>query len=304
MTTQFYLKSPFDGLKINALTICKSEKPKAAILFIHGLCGKVDRMLPSMNHFADKGYVSIGFDMRGHGDSIKAEEDRGYTYKGGSEAMAKDIECVIEWIQGRHPHTPIFVVAHSMGSLAARTYLKNDDTHISGLVLCGSPSYNLLSPFARIFLHIYNAITGGHNRLKMTQRFTSDLYNRDFEEEGFQAWMCSDPKERRKFFEDPECNYTCTTDCSLTLMLLMKETYSKKGWHVANPSLPILFISGENDACMISMKRFHQSAGFMNTVGYINVSSIIFPDMRHEVLNEIGKENAWKCIREFIENAS
>ena len=51
---------------------------------------------------------------------------------------------------------------------------------------------------------------------------------------------------------------------------------------------------------MISMKNFHQAAGFLNSVGYTDVSSIIFPDMRHEVLNEIGKESAWQAISEFI----
>ena len=300
MDTHLYIKSPADGLGLNTLVVCGNKPPKAAILFIHGLCGKIDRMLPTMKHFADEGYASIGFDMRGHGDSIRSEEDRGYTYHGGSKAMTEDIRGIIGWIETHFPKTPVFIVAHSMGSLAARAYLKTDDTHIEGLIVCGSPSYNPFSPFARIFLHIYNAVTGGRNRLEGLQRYTSNLYNKDFEEEGFQAWMCSDPEERRKFFEDPECNYTCTTDCSLTLLRLMKETYSKKGWHVANPSLPILFISGENDACMISMKRFHQSAGFLNSVGYTNVSSLIFPDMRHEVLNEIGKESAWQAIRDFI----
>ena len=300
MDTHLYIKSPADGLSLNTLAICEQKDPKAAILFIHGLCGKIERMLPTMRHFADQGYVSIGFDMRGHGDSIKTEEDRGYTYHGGSKAMAEDIRAVIGWIENNFPKTPIYIVAHSMGSLAARTYLKSDDTHINGLILCGSPSYNPLSPYARIFLQAYNEITGGHDRLEALQRFTSNLYNKDFEDDGFQAWMCSDPEERQRFFDDPECNYTCTTDCSLTLLMLMKETYSKKGWHVANPSLPILFISGENDSCMISMKKFHQSAGFMNTVGYTDVSSIIFPDMRHEVLNEIGKESAWQAISEFI----
>lgn len=300
MDIHLFIKSPADGLDLNTLAIYGNEKPKAAILFIHGLCGKIERMLPTMRHFADQGYVSIGFDMRGHGDSIKTEEDRGYTYHGGSEAMVEDIKAVIGWIEENFPKTPIFIVAHSMGSLAARTYLKSDDTHINGLVLCGSPSYNPLSPYARIFLQVYNEITGGHDRLEALQRFTSNLYNKDFEEDGFQAWMCSDPEERQRFFDDPECNYTCTTDCSLTLLMLMKETYSRKGWHVANPSLPILFISGENDSCMISMKKFHQSAGFLNSVGYTDVSSIIFPDMRHEVLNEIGKESAWQAISEFI----
>lgn len=300
MDIHLFIKSPADGLDLNTLAIYGNEKPKAAIVFIHGLCGKIERMLPTMRHFADQGYACIGFDMRGHGDSIKTEEDRGYTYHGGSKAMVEDIKAVIGWIEENFPKTPIFIVAHSMGSLAARTYLKSDDTHINGLVLCGSPSYNPLSPYARIFLQVYNEITGGHDRLEALQRFTSNLYNKDFEEDGFQAWMCSDPEERQRFFDDPECNYTCTTDCSLTLLMLMKETYSRKGWHVANPSLPILFISGENDSCMISMKKFHQSAGFLNSVGYTDVSSIIFPDMRHEVLNEIGKESAWQAISEFI----
>ena len=300
MNKHLYIKSPADGLELNTLVICSQDNPKAAILFIHGLCGKIGRMLPTMSHFAAEGYACIGFDMRGHGDSIKTEEDRGYTYHGGSKAMAEDIRAVIGWIENNFPKTPIYIVAHSMGSLAARTYLKSDDTHINGLILCGSPSYNPLSPYARIFLQMYNEITGGHDRLEALQRFTSNLYNKDFEDDGFQAWMCSDPEERQRFFDDPECNYTCTTDCSLTLLMLMKETYSRKGWHVANPSLPILFISGENDSCMISMKKFHQSAGFMNSVGYTDVSSIIFPDMRHEVLNEIGKESAWQAISEFI----
>ena len=91
-----------------------------------------------------------------------------------------------------------------------------------------------------------------------------------------------------------------TVDCTLTLLKMMKETYSKKGWNVHNPALPILFISGGDDPCLINLKRFHHSAGFMNTVGYNNVSSIIYLGMRHEVLNEIGKEDIWQEIEDFV----
>ena len=45
--------------------------------------------------------------------------------------------------------------------------------------------------------------------------------------------------------------------------------------------------SGEEDSCMISMKDFHSSVGFLNSVGYTDVHSIICSGMRHEVLNEI-----------------
>lgn len=300
MNTHLHIKSPADGLELNTMAICSSKEPKAVLLFIHGLCGKIGRMMPTMEHFSEAGYACVCFDMRGHGDSIIEEKDRGYTYKGGSHAMTMDIHGVIDWISSSYPRTPIYIISHSMGSLAARTYLKSDDTQIEGLIICGSPSYNPLSPLARFALHMFNGVTDGRSRLEWLQRYTSDLYNKDFEGEGFQAWICSDPVERKRFFDDPECNYTCTTDCMLTLLLLMKETYSKKGWHLANPSLPILFISGEDDSCMLSMKDFHSSAGFLNSVGYTDVHSIICTGMRHEVLNEIGKETVWDEIERFI----
>ncbi len=300
MNRHFYINSAADGLALDTTLICRNEKPKAVILFIHGLCGKTGRMLPTMEHFSDAGYACVGFDMRGHGGSIKEAMDRGYTYKGGSSAMTMDIQGIIGWISSIFPMVPVFIVSHSMGSLAARTYLKHDDTHIKGLILCGSPSYDPMSQPARIALQIYNGITDGRSRPEWLMRYTSDRFNKGFEEEGYQAWICSDPAERERFMKDPECNYICTTDCMLTLLLLMKETYSKKGWHVTNPSLPILFISGEEDSCMISMKDFHSSVGFLNSVGYTEVHSIICSGMRHEVLNEIGKETVWEEIERFI----
>lgn len=300
MNRHIYIKSPADGLGLNTVAICSSGEPKAVLLFIHGLCGKIGRMLPAMEHFSEAGYACVCFDMRGHGNSIIDEKDRGYTYKGGSDAITMDIQGVVDWISSSFPQTPIYIISHSMGSLAARTYLKSDDSRIEGLIVCGSPSYNPLSPFARFVMHIYNGLTDGRSRPEWLQKYTSDRYNKEFEEEGFQAWICSDPAEREKFFADPECNYTCTTDCILTLLLLMKETYSRKGWHVANPSLPILFISGEEDPCMISMNDFHNAAGFLNSVGYTDVHSIICTGMRHEVLNEIGKETVWDEIERFV----
>ena len=104
------------------------------------------------------------------------------------------------------------------------------------------------------------------------------------------------------FENDQKCNIAITADCSLTLLELMAETYDKEGWKITNHELPILFISGAEDPCMISMKRFHRSVGFMNTVGYNNVSSIIYPGMRHEVLNEKGKEAIWDEMLAFLQN--
>ena len=84
------------------------------------------------------------------------------------------------------------------------------------------------------------------------------------------------------------------------LLKMMGETYDTKGWKVSQPMMPIRFISGELDPCMISEKKFHKAVWTMHKVGYEDISSSLYPDMRHEVLNEIDKEYVWNEIVDFI----
>lgn len=300
MEKKFYIKSAYDGLRLSLLEISEGDSPKGTILFIHGLCGCKERHIPAMRHFCEKGFRCFGMDLRGHGDSIYKEEDRGYTYQVGSKGMTEDIRTVISFIKKEFPASPLFIVAHSMGTLATRALLKNEDKDIDGIILCGSVSDSIMSTVALWLTSALAAIDKGRRRYPALQELTTAAYNRRFRKEGRQAWTCSDPEVRKAFTDDPKCNFTPTVDCTLTLLKMMKETYSKKGWNVHNPALPILFISGGDDPCLINLKRFHHSAGFMNTVGYNNVSSIIYLGMRHEVLNEIGKEDIWREIEDFV----
>ena len=301
MTRRTFTESAFDRLPLSILEMSETEHPQAVILFIHGLCGRKERNIDVMKYMTDKGFACVSYDLRGHGDSILSEEDRGYTNQGGAKAMATDIESVVEKVKEDFKDAPIYIVAHSMGSLAARTYLKDHDTAIKGMVICGSPSRNIFNILGRSIMWLISLVNDGRVKIGGFQEATSGFYNKAFRKEGRMAWTCSDPHVRERFRNDKKCNITITADCSLTLLQMMKETYSRKGWHTANPSLPVLFISGTEDPCMIDIPHFHRSAGFLNKVGYTNVSSILFPEMRHEVLNEKGREMVWDEILHFVE---
>ena len=80
----------------------------------------------------------------------------------------------------------------------------------------------------------------------------------------------------------------------------MVKTYSKHGWAVLNPELPVAFLSGEEDAVMGGEKKLHDAARMMAGLGYNNVTAAIFSDMRHEILNEADKEIVWDDILDFI----
>lgn len=301
MKRNTYTESAFDRLPLSILEMSETEHPKAVILFIHGLCGRKERNIEVMEYMTGKGFACVGYDLRGHGESILSEADRGYTNQGGAEAMVVDMESVIRKVKEDFKDTPIYIVAHSMGSLAARAYLKDHDTTINGMIICGSPSRNRYNTLGRSIMWMISLVNDGRVRIGRFQEATSRSYNKTFRNEGRMAWTCSDPQVRERFRNDAKCNITITADCSLTLLQMMDEAYDTKGWHTANPSLPVLFISGTEDPCMIDVPHFHESAGFLNKVGYTDISSILFPDMRHEVLNEKGKEMVWEEILHFVE---
>jgi alpha-beta hydrolase superfamily lysophospholipase len=286
------------------LEIAPAEKPKAVLFLAHGLCGNKERFLPFMEYLAKNGIACVANDHRGHGSSIRNEEDRGYTYQGGAKAMVMDMEIVADYISSHYQGTPITLLGHSMGSLAARAFLKNNDSRLDKVIICGSPSPNPMAPVGRVIVNMLNKREKGKRRPEVLQKFTSTTYNRKFKHEGYQAWTCSDAEAREQWAKDPRCNFTITVDLAKALMDLFKEAYSKRGWSVNKPELPIMFISGEDDPCMISTKRFENTTKHICNCGYSNVQKITYPQMRHEILNEIDKEKVWADVLAFINGAS
>lgn len=300
MNRNFKLNSAFDGLNIGVLLVSPETKPIAVLHLSHGMCGYKERYLPFMTYLSNNGIACVAEDHRGHGESVKTEGDRGYMYTGGSRAIVDDMKMVTDWAHEMYPGLPIFLLGHSMGSLAARAYTKKYDDSLTGLILCGSPSSTSISYPAYILAHFIAKFNDGRIRMTHLQDFMNKRYNKAFAAEGPLAWLCSDDAVCRAYAETPVSNFSFTADAALALMSLLKDTYSTRGWKLANPDLPIYFISGEDDPCMLGEANFHNSVHNMVDVGYNDVTSAIYSGMRHEVLNEIGKETVWQDILNHI----
>lgn len=302
MNEKLILRSRYDALDLSVLVARPDEgmEPVAVLQVAHGMRGCKERFLPFMEYMAEHGVVCVANDHRGHGASVKAEEDRGYMYSGGYEALVDDMRMVTEWTHRSFPHLPVFLLGHSMGSLAVRTYMKYNDDAVDGVFICGSPSETPMTLPGLILGRLLCLFRNGRIRTGMIQGLNSWSYNRRFAVEGRDAWTCSDPEVRKAFAANPLCSFDFTANAMYALMSLMRETYSSKGWQVRHPEVPIYFISGADDPCMRSEKAFHASAQHLADLGYENVTSAIYPYMRHEVLNERGKEMVWDDILNHI----
>lgn len=297
---RLFLDSPVDSLRLSVAVFVPESAPRAVIQLVHGMCGCKERYFPLMEFLASRGFVCVVNDHRGHGESVRRQEDLGYFHPDGAFALVEDMKMITDWARNNYPSLPVFMIAHSMGSMAARVYMKRYDFLLSGVVLCGSPSWNPLSFIGRLLMSFLCIFDGGRSRPAIIQRMMSDSYNRKFRSEGSGAWTCSDPVIRQSFMSNPRCNFSLTSNGAATVLELMRQTYSMRGWDMKNPQLPVMFLAGEDDPCMISRSHFRRSVNHLRSVGYADVSDIIYPEMRHEVLNERNKIRVWRDILAFI----
>ena len=300
MKTSLTLTSKYDGLNLSAVLVRPDDEPQAVLQIAHGLCGSKERYIPFMQYMADHGVACVACDHRGHGKSVKSLDDLGYMYGGGYLALVEDMKQVTDWAVMQFPSVPVVLLGHSMGSLAARIYAKKYDWELSGLILCGSPGYNNMVWPAMVLTGLISVINHGKLRPGFLQELSSSKFNRKFRSEGEMAWLCTDPQVRKDILSNPVNNYQITANMMNNLLKMMYQTYSRRGWRVYNPDMPVAFLSGEDDAVMGGEKKLHDAALMLYTLGYENVTSAIFTNMRHEILNEVDKEIVWDDILDFI----
>ncbi|MBR3762107.1 MAG: alpha/beta hydrolase [Lachnospiraceae bacterium] len=296
-----YIKiaSKQDGLQLDTL-IMAPESPKAVLQLVHGMCEHKERYIPFMEFMVGQGYACVIHDHRGHGGSIKAAGDLGFFYENGKVAVVEDIYQVMSEAKARFGAMPYFLMGHSMGSLAVRCFIKKYDSEIDGLIVCGSPSANPMAGAGIGLVRLLQKFKGAHGKSKLVDNMVIGSFEKPYKKEQTKnAWICSDKAVVEQYNADPLCGYSFTLNGYEALLGLMKDTYSKEGWQVAKSDLPIRFIAGVMDPCITNVKAFQKAVDFMRDRGYRNVTSKLYKDMRHEILNETCKEHVYEDIATF-----
>ena len=116
--------SSYDGLSLEILCV-ESENPKGIVQISHGMAENKERYIPFMKFLAKHGYTTVIHDHRGHGKSVRKQEDLGYFYNGKEKAIVEDLHQITLWIKEEYPNLPVYLLGHSMGTLVARNYIKN-----------------------------------------------------------------------------------------------------------------------------------------------------------------------------------
>ncbi len=282
------------------------DNVKAIFQIVHGMAEHTDRYEEFGIFMASLGFAVFASEHIGHGRSVKSADDLGYFgEKDGWKAFVNDAHSVTLRAKKEFPDVPVILFGHSMGSFVARSYIAEYADDITAAIICGTSGPN---PAAGMGLFVANTVAkikGSKYRSKFINNLAFGSYNKRSKYDGDNGfgWLTTDKEIVKKYNADPLCGYLFTAKGFTDLFSVLMNV-SGDDWFEAVPKqLPVLLISGKEDPVGSYGKGVKAVYSGLVATDHKKISLKLFDRMRHEILNEFGKEEVMLYIAQWCQKA-
>lgn len=282
-----------------AIKIYRHESPRAVVQIAHGMEEHQDRYIDFAEYLVSQGFTVVTASMRGHG-SLAAKLGWFDENDGWKRLLQDQINVRIS-IGKSFGRLPVILVAHSMGSIISRVLLKRYSRLWSKVVLTGYPNYNQAAGLGVLIADILCFTFGSEYHSKLLEDLSTGVFNHAIKHPRTKFdWICADNEVVDRFIQDPLCGFGFTASAYRDLFILDKLMHEVYDCRNIKTALPILLLSGGDDPCVGGSQGRRDSIDTLLRCGFENISSKIYPGMRHEILNERDREVVWRDIVGFM----
>lgn len=310
-----------DGLEI-FYDVYMPEVPNTLLIQIaHGMVEHKDRYEWVGSYLAQRGFMVIINDHRGHGKSIDTLHPWGEMNGLDSKTATTKSSGFLKAIMDMHQLTLLakehfkpqkyVLLGHSMGSLLARGYVKQYHHELNALILSGSPAYNPLALLGASLARILQVCGLESMGKKWINALSFGGFNKPFlhnvgedNAKGGFAWLCRDKAVVEAYRADSACQFVFSLESFIGLFKGMAwvnkadRDEAKVKAHIGQ-NLPLLIISGNKDSCGNFGVGVEKIAHQYRLWGF-DVRLKLYEGARHEILNEINKQEVIEDIVEFV----
>lgn len=275
---------------------CAEDDIKGILQISHGMCEYLDRYKSFIDFMGENGFIVCGHDHIGHGQSITNNDELGFfNNKDGFDNLIDDLIKVKNIILQKYKDKPIYLLGHSMGSLIARVALS--ETVYDGAVISATADEKLGLRFGLLLSFLISKIRGAKYRSEFLNKLVFKGFNKTYDKRRNEFdWLSRENEITDEYKRDLKCNFIFTVSAFNDLFNLTILA-NKKPFINANKT-PLLFLAGADDPVG------NYSKGVLNVIKKYEKNSIvshkIYENSRHEILNEINKEEVYEDILEFI----
>lgn len=279
---------------------------KGVVQIVHGIAEYAQRYEEFALYLNRLGFLVVAEDHMGHGRSGGKDCLRGYFY-GGWFSAVQDTVALLNSTRAEYPDIPYFLFGHSMGSFMTRTILiQYPKLDITGAIICGTgwmPGAVLQagSAIAKLSCRSGNDLKSN----TMLHNLMFGPYNKRIEHPRTPYdWLNRDSKQVDAYIDDPLCGFSETAGLARDMLEGIIYIQKQSNLKQMNRDLPVFFIAGGDDPVGDYGAGVRKAASQFKKIGMQHVDCRIYPLCRHEILNELNKEEVYQSVANWLEKHS
>ncbi|TGT74418.1 alpha/beta hydrolase [bacterium M00.F.Ca.ET.159.01.1.1] len=281
------------GAELNLYVKQAAQGPRAVVQINHGLAEHAARYARFADFLSGRGFHVYAHDHRGHGATKAPDAPLGkFADSDGIAKVIADCDAVHDLLAKEHPGLPVIAFGHSLGaSIALNFVLRHSQRIYAAAIWNGNFSQGLLGQLALLIL--------GWERM----RLGSDVPSRLLPKLTFQAWgkavpnhrtlfdwLSRDPVEVDKYVADSLCGWDASISMWRDVVNMAQHAGKDSSFAGVRRDLHFNLIGGEKDPASDYGKAVNLLAKRMRAMGFSNLVSKVYPETRHESLNEINRD--------------
>ena len=270
----------------------------------HGVSEHILRYEPLASYLTQRGFAVIGHDHLGHGSSVIPGAPRLYLGPPGSwETATRDLDTCRRLARERFGRLPLFLLGHSMGSFLARTYLIRYPGTVDGAILVGTGQMSPAVLAAGSTLARAECRRLGETQISpLVERLAFGPYNKPFSPARTPYdWLSLDPSNVDAYLADPLCGGIPTAGLFRELLNGLRLIRDPRALRNMNLATPVLFLSGAMDPVGGCGRGVQAAFRSFQRAGVRDVSLRLYPQLRHEILNEACREDVYQDLCQWLE---
>ena len=283
--------------------------PRAAVQLVHGMAEYIGRYDAFARYLNTCGFVVYGHDHIGHGESVTSPDGWGnLPVNGGMDILIEDVHRVrteaLARISGAYGEIPpLFLFGHSMGSFVVRAYLARHAFGLAGAIICGT---GFMAPrtsaAANRLARLIARTRGADYHSKMLHNLGVGAYAQDIEDAETELdWLSHDKGNVQRYIDDPACGFMFSAGGYATLTELTGYVCKSECVAAYPKDLPLLYIAGTEDPVGECGEGVSRAADLAHAAGVTDVRCRLYAGMRHEILNERGRQVVYDDVASWME---
>ena len=279
---------------------------KGFFQIVHGMTEHIARYDRIMTDLAEAGYLCFGYDQVGHGYTARDDGELGFiAHKNGHELLAKDVKQFSDAVfseYGKTPDTPYILMGHSMGSFVVR-YSTSRYVNPDKLIIMGTAGANPAADAGLMLISVIKALKGEKHFSPLIDGIAFGSYNKRFgggSAEDPKPWLTNDEEIRKIYYADRFCSFKFSVSAMGDLIRLIKYANRSSCYKNTPKEMPVLLVSGTEDPVGNYGKGVTEVHKKLVRSGH-DSKMVLYPDARHEILNDHCYAEVKKNILDFID---